>query len=127
MVVNEMIQKYNFDKKQYFFVLGGIDYMKKTSKKQVRGQYLYDLWQRDIIVSRTIVDTSMKDEPDVYQDIFDTSKYVKYGEAALSDAEITHMYEIKRTEAVQSIKNMVTFFIILIAISLIIMVLSIFG
>lgn len=56
MVVNEMIQKYNFDKKQYFFVLGGIDYMKKTSKKQVRGQYLYDLWQRDIIVSRTIVD-----------------------------------------------------------------------
>ena len=95
------------------------------TKKEMRGKYLYDLWQRNIITSRTIVDSSLKDQPDVYQDIFDTSKYVKYGEPIFSDAEITHFYEIKRTEALQSIKNILTFFTVVFVISLLLVLFTI--
>lgn len=91
----------------------------EMTPKYIKGQYLYKLWKNNIIAKRFNVDASMKDQIDVYQDINDSTKYVKYQDPALTDVEITHLLGMERTDCVRSIKNMVTFFTILTVISLI--------
>lgn len=95
------------------------DFAMEMTPKYIKGQYLYKLWQNNIIAKRSNVDASMKDQIDVYQDVNDSTKYVKYQDPALTDAEITHLFEMERTDCIRSIKNMVTFFTILTVISLI--------